>query len=298
VNEVLNFAKQVFKEYTEDKVPRLAAALAYYTVFSIAPLLLVAIAAVGVVYSGEAAESAVVQAVSDSVSPSAAEVVQNLINNAYNAEGSLLSTIVSIAVVLITSTVLFGQLQSALNTMWDVEPEEGNGVIGILVNKALSFGMVLVIGLLLLISLIASTAIQAVATYATGLVPAMVVIIRIVNFAVAFGMTMLLFAAIYKFLPNADIEWRDVWIGAAVTSLLFSIGRYALSWYLGTSSTTSVYGAAGSFVLLLLWVFYSAQLILLGAEFTQVWARRYGSQIARSSSGDHETEQTSTVQTS
>lgn len=214
MSEVLEFAKQVFKEYNEDKVPRLAAALAYYTVFSIAPLLLVAIAAVGLVYSGEAAQSAIVRAVSDSINPSAADVVQNLINNAYNAEGGLLSTIISIGLVLVTSTVLFGQLQSALNTMWDVEPDSGNGILGLIMNRVLSFGMVLMVGLLLLVSLIASTAIQAVATYTTDLLPAMVLVIQIANAIIAFGVTTLLFAAIYKILPNAEIEWRDVWIGA------------------------------------------------------------------------------------
>jgi membrane protein len=291
IQEAFDFLKQVFQEWNEDRVPRLAAALAYYTIFSLAPLLIVAIAAVGIVYSGQAAESAIIGAVSDSISPSAADVVQGLINNAYEAEGSVISTLISIGLVIFTSTILFDQLQSALNTIWDVEPEEGGGIVQILLRKAISFGMVLIIGLLLLISLIASTAISAAAVYATELVPGVEFLIRIANFAIAFGVTMLLFAAIYRLLPNAKIAWRDVWVGSAITALLFSIGRFVLALYLGTTSTTSVYGAAGSFVLILLWVFYSAQLILLGAEITQVYARRYGSQIIRAGTEEQQPQQ-------
>jgi len=269
--------RETFQEWKEDKVSRLAAALAYFTIFSIAPLLLIAIAIIGLVFGDDAAQGTLVGQLQELVGPQVAGILEGIIANAQQDAAGV--SIINLAVLLFAASGVFAQLQDALNTVWDVEPMPGQGLRQVLQKRLLSFGMVLGIGLILLLSLAASAALTVVTTFAAGLLPGFGLLWQLLNFAVSLGVITLLFAVIYKFLPDAKIAWGDVWIGAVVTALLFAVGNWALGVYFGNAGVGSAYGAAGSLVVLLIWIFYSAQILLIGAEFTQVYARRYGSRI-------------------
>jgi membrane protein len=193
--------------------------------------------------------------------------------------GSIVATIIGVVTLLFGASGVFGELQDSLNTIWEVQPKPGLGFFATLKKRFFSFAMVLGVGFLLLVSLVISAALAALGGMLGGAQEDQSLIWKAINFAISFGVTTLLFALIYKILPDAKVQWRDVWIGAVVTALLFSIGKAALGWYLARPTTTSSYGAAGSFVALLLWVYYSAQILFLGAEFTQVYAKMYGSKI-------------------
>jgi len=273
--------RQTFKEWNEDRAPRLAAALAYYTAFSIAPLLVVVIGIVGIVVSQDVVQKQILTEVQRSVGSDAAKMVGELITNSSKPTEGLLATILGIVTLLLGAGGVFGQLQDALNTIWDVDPavtgKRNTGVIYQIQNRFLSFGMVLVVGFLLLASLILTTVITAVSTYFITMLPGVEFLLSVFDTVLSFVVITAMFALLFKFLPKVRLEWRDVIVGAAMTSFLFSVGRLLLGWYLGRSSTASAYGAAGSFVLILVWIYYSAQIVLFGAEFTQVYARRHGS---------------------
>lgn len=273
--------KQTFTEWNEDHAPRLAAALSYYIAFSIAPLLVVIIGIVGIVISQDTVQNQILTEVQRSLGSDAAQMIGELITNASKPAEGILATILGIVTLLLGAGGVFGQLQDALNTIWDVDPastgKQNTGVVFQIQNKFLSFGMVLVLGFLLLVSLVINTVIAAVSTYFVNMLPGVEFLISLLNFVISFLVIGAMFALIYKFLPKVKLEWRDVIVGGAMTSALFAIGRFLLGWYLGRSSTASAYGAAGSFVLILVWIYYTAQIVLFGAEFTQVYARRYGS---------------------
>ncbi|MFB2875663.1 YihY/virulence factor BrkB family protein [Floridanema aerugineum] len=271
--------KQTFDEWNEDKASRLAAALAYYTIFSIAPLLVIVIAIAGLVFGEEAARGEIVAQIQGLVGRSGAEVIETAIQNANQPATGSIASIISIGALLFGAIGVFAQLQDALNTIWEVQPKPGRPVKGFVRRNVLSFTMVLGIGFLLLVSLIISATLSAISSYFSHLVPGFDVLWQVVNFLISFGITSFLFAMIFKFLPNVQITWGDVWIGAIITSLLFSIGRFLLGWYLGKGSFGSTYGAAGSLIIILAWVYYAAQILFFGAEFTQVYARSFGSQI-------------------
>jgi membrane protein len=277
IKRFFHLLRQTFTEWNEDHAPRLAAALAYYTAFSIAPLLVVVIGVVGIIVNQNTVQTQILTQVQRSVGPDAAKWVGDLITNASKPTDGLIATILGIATLLLGAGGAFGQLQDALNTIWDVDPsstgKRNTGVIYQIQSRFLSFGMVLVVGFLLLVSLILTTVI----TYFINMLPGVDFLLSVFDFVLSFVIITALFALLYKFLPKIKLEWRDVIVGAAMTSLLFSIGRLLLGWYLGRTSTASTYGAAGSFVLILIWIYYSAQIVLFGAEFTQVYARRHGS---------------------
>ncbi len=275
----LELLKQTFAEYNEDKVSRLAAALAYYTVFSIAPLLIIAIAIAGLVFGQEAAQGQIVGQIQGLVGRDGAEIIETAIKNASQPKSGIIATVINIGVLLFGASGVFTQLQDALNTVWEVAPKPERGLFNLVVQRFLSFAMVLVIAFLLLTSLVLSAALAALSSYGSALLPGFDVLWQVLNLVVSFGVITVLFALIYKFLPDAKIAWGDVWIGAAITSLLFAIGKFALGVYLGNASFGSTYGAAGSLVIILAWVFYSAQILFIGAEFTQVYASRFGSRI-------------------
>lgn len=278
LKEIFSLFKRTFEEWNEDKAPRLAAALAYYTAFSLAPLLIVVIALVGVIFGQESAQQEISAQIAASAGSDVASTIESLIEASQKPAEGAISTIIGVVTLLLGAMGVFGQLKGALNEIWDVKPvAKPGGLFGFVREHILNFGMLLVVGLLLLVSLIISTVLSALDAYMLGLLPGWEIVLQILSFVISFLVTTLLFALIYKFLPDIEIQWRDVIIGAALTSLLFSIGRFALSLYLGNSAVASPYGAAGSFVLILLWVYYSAQIIFFGAEFTQVFARRYGS---------------------
>ncbi|MGG6296351.1 YihY/virulence factor BrkB family protein [Leptolyngbya sp. AN02str] len=276
---ILPLLKATYTEWTEDKVPRLAAALAYFTIFSLAPLLVIAISIAAFFFGEEAARGQVVGQIQGLLGPEGAEAIEAMIANANRAEGGFVATIVGIVTLLLGASGVFGQLQDALNTIWEVAPKPGKGIANFIRSRFLSFGMVVVIGFLLLVSLVLSAVLAGIGTYFNGVMPGFAPLWELVNFVVSFGVITFLFALIYKVLPDVHITWGDVWTGAAVTALLFTIGRTLIGIYLGSAAIGSAYGAAGSLVIVLVWVFYSAQILLFGAEFTQVYARRYGSQI-------------------
>ena len=279
IKAAFSLLKETFTEWNEDKAPRLAAALSYYTALSIAPMLGIVIAIAGLAFGEEAARGEIVNQVQGAIGRDSAEAIEEIIANAYQPNVGIVATIIGVVTLVLGAAGFFGQLQDAHNTIWEVTPKPGQGILAMIRQRFISFTMVLGIGFLLLVSLILSTMLTAASTYVQGFLPQTELIARIVNFVISFGGVTLLFALIYKILPDAEVAWRDVWVGAAMTALLFTIGRFALSLYLGNTSVASAYGAAGSFVVILLWVYYSAQILLFGAEFTQVYARRYGSRI-------------------
>jgi membrane protein len=277
---VVQLLKDTVSEWSEDKVPRLAAALAYYTAFALAPLLLIAISVAGLVFGREAASNEISLQLSGLLGPSAAESVNTMVEAAgANKGGGILASIIGIATLLFAASGVFGELQDSLNTIWEVQPKPNQGFLATIKQRFFSFTMVVGVGFLLLVSLVISAALGALGGIVAGEQADQSLIWKVVNFVVSFGVITLLFALIYKVLPDVKIEWRDVLVGAIVTALLFTLGKAAIGWYLGRPGTTSTYGAAGSFVALLLWVYYSAQILFFGAEFTQVYAKAYGSQI-------------------
>lgn len=271
--------KETWQEWQEDNASRLAASLAYYTIFSLSPLLIIAISIAGAIFGEEAARGEIVGQIKGLVGTNGAEVIETAIQNANQPDISNIASTISIVVLLFGASGVFAELQEALNLIWEVKAKPQQGLWGFIRKRILSFSVVLGIGFLLLVSLIISAILAALNNYLSGLVPGLDVIWQIVNFIVSFAVTTVLFALMYRFLPDVKIRWNDVWIGAIITSLLFSIGRFILGAYLGGGSFGSTYGAAGSLVIILAWVYYSTQILFFGAEFTQVYAKRYGSRI-------------------
>ncbi|MDY6940569.1 MAG: YihY/virulence factor BrkB family protein [Cyanobacteriota bacterium] len=271
--------REAIQEWQEDNASRLAAALAYYTVFSLAPLLIIAIAIAGAIFGEEAARGEIVGQIQGLVGREGAQVVETAIENANQPDISSFASIISIAVLLFGASGVFAQLQEALNTIWDVKAKPKNGLWNLVRKRILSFSAVLGIAFLLLVSLIISAALSGLNRYASHLLPGADFLWQILDTGISFGFITLLFALMYKYLPDVKIQWSDVWVGAAITAALFTIGKFGLGLYLGGGSFGSTYGAAGSLVVVLAWVYYSAQILFFGAEFTQVYARRYGSCI-------------------
>lgn len=273
---VKDLVMEAGREWSDDKASRLGAALAYYTVFSIAPLLLITIAIVGFVFGDKAASGGITSQISSFVGPTGAEAIESMIAGAGEDKGTgIFATVISSALLLFGATGVFVQLKDAMNTVWDVPEKKSKGIMGFIKERFLSFGLVLGVGFILLASLVLSTVLSVVGKYMGGLF-AMGPLLEILNFVVSFAVITAMFAMIFKFLPDIKLPWKDVWLGAAITALLFSIGKFGLGLYLGKSSMSSTYGAAGSFVVLLVWIYYSAQIVFFGAELTQVYSRRHG----------------------
>jgi membrane protein len=274
--------KQTFSEWLEDKAPQLGAALAYYTVFSLAPLVLVLLAIVGLIFRNDpgGAWNKITEQMSYFLDKSAVEVVQNIAQKAAQPNKSLLATIIGILLALFGASGVFGQLQDALNIIWGVKAKPGGGIWGFLRSRFLSFAMVGGVCFLLLVSLTLESVLKGFSHYIQGALPGGIVIAMAAYWIFDLAVIILLFAIIFKFLPDAKIQWRDVWIGAAMTAAFFAIGKWALGLYLGSGSAASAYGAASSLITLLLWVYYSSQILLFGAEFTQVYASQAGRGIA------------------
>ncbi|GAB62220.1 ribonuclease [Candidatus Jettenia caeni] len=271
--------KNTYLEWNEDKASRLAAALAYYTIFSLAPLLIMVIAIAGFIFGQEAAQGEIVNQMKGLIGEAGAHAVERMIMSARNTSSGIIATIFALVTLFLGATFVFGQLRDALNTIWEITPKPMSGVIGFMKDRVISFAMILAIGFLLLISLVMSAALSAFSGLLNEIFPKLSFIMHSVNFIVSFGITTLLFAMIYKILPDVKIAWSDVWLGAAITSMLFTVGKFLIGLYLGKSSVSSAYGAASSLVIILIWVYYSAQIFLFGAEFTQVYANTYGSGV-------------------
>lgn len=270
--------KATYEQWSKDKASQLAAALAFYTAISIAPLLVLVIALVGFFLGEEAAQGQLVAQLRGLMGEQAAQFTEAAIANADRPTTGGIASLLSIAVLLWGSTNVFAQLQDSLNAIWNVEPKPGGGIMGIIRTRLLSFGMVLGIGFLLLVSLSLSTVLTALTTSFGQLLPGIDWLWQILNYVISLGVMTLLFALIFKILPDIEVAWKDVWIGAALTAVLFTIGQFALSLYL--SNQGSAYGVAGSLAVFLLWVYYSAQILFFGAEFTQVYATQYGRGVA------------------
>jgi membrane protein len=271
--------KRTFLEWKDDKVSRLAAALAYYTVFSFAPLLVISLGVAGMLFGEEAARREVATQLTGLLGPSAAQILEITVDSAQrNERAGILATVIGLAVLLYGASGVFAALQDALNTIWEVRPKPNLGWAYTIRIRLFSFAMVLVIAFLLLVSLVISAGLAALGSYLGG-ESRDTMFWQAINFGTSLAVSTLLFATMYRFLPDVRIGWRDVWMGAAITAVLFSLGKLLIGLYIGRSSIASAYGAAGSLVALLVWVYYSAQIVFFGAEFTQVYARRSGRHI-------------------
>jgi membrane protein len=267
--------KQTYRQWVEDGASRLAAALAYYSAVSIAPLLLLIVAVLGLAFGSEVAERELVNQLRSFMGAEGTEFIRLVIENADEPVAGGLASVISLLVLLWGATNVFAELQESLDIVWNVRPKRAEGLWALIRHRVLSFGMVIVIGFLLLVSLALSTTLAAMAeTYGDDL-PGPDALWPLVSLAVSFAVTTVLFALIYKVLPDVETEWRNVWIGAVFTALLFTIGKSVLALYL--THQGNAYGVAGSVVVFLLWVYYSAQIVFFGAEFTQVYATHRGS---------------------
>lgn len=275
--------KETFQEWGKDKSSRLAAALAYYTVFSLAPLMIIVIAIAGFFFDQQTVRDQLTEQIQSLVGQSDLPVLQAVEGaNQPGQKSSLIASIISVVVLLFGATGVFAQLQDALNTIWNVEAKPENAAKGFIRQRILSFAMLITIGFLLVVSLVVSTILAALSGYLNDILPAFDVLWQLVNIALSIGILTLLFALMFKYVPDVEISWGDVWFGSILTAVLFTIGKFALGTYLGNSNFGETYGAAGSVILILAWVYYSSQIVFFGAQFTQVYARHYGSQIVPS----------------
>ena len=277
-----NLGRETVRQWLEDKAPQLGAALAYYTVFSLAPLILVLLAVLGLIFHNDPAGAwnKVTEQLSYFLDRSALDVIHSIAQKASQPDKSVLATVIGLALALFGASGVFGQLQDALNTIWGVKAKPGAGVWGFLRARFLSFAMVGGICFLLLVSMTVESLLKGFSHYVQAHLPGGFAIAISVYLIFDFGVVTLLFAMIFRYLPDAKIRWRDVWIGAAITAFLFGLGKWALGLYLGSGSAASAYGAASSLITLLLWIYYSSQILLLGAEFTQVYADYFGGHVA------------------
>jgi membrane protein len=275
--------RNTVKQFIDDDCQTMGAALAYYTTFSLTPILLVAIAVAGFFFGREAVAAKVHEQIAGMIGSGAAEQVSTMLNTAsQDTSTGLLSGLFGVLAILFGATTAFAQLQAALNLAWQVKPDpQAGGFKSFLVKRLLTLGMVLSVGFLLLVSLVLSAAISGFNTWFAGFLPSSfsTVVLQAIHFVFSLIFIAFLFAAIFKFVPDAKIEWRDVWVGAAMTSLLFNVGKLLIGLYLGRSSAASAFGAAGSLIVIVLWVYYASQILLAGAEFTQVWAESRGKAI-------------------
>ncbi len=266
--------RQAFVGWWDDNVPRLGASLAFYTLFAMAPILVISIAIAGLAFGPEAVRGEIVGEIQGLVGRQGAMAVQAMLEGAAKPSSSILATVIGSITAFIGATGAFIELQTALNAIWRVKPRPGVGVHAFLMERLISFGLVVGVGFLLLVSLLVSATLAALNRYLGGLFPGLTAAWEAGNVLVSLAVITLLFAMVYKVLPDVKLRWRDVWIGALVTAGFFTVGKQLIGLYLGTSSVASSYGAAGSVVVLLVWVYYSAQVVLLGAEFTRFYVER------------------------
>jgi len=279
----LKLLTETWNKFIADNCMRVAAALAYYTVFALPPLLVIILQISGLLYDREAVQDRITQEISAVAGPEAASQIRTMIEHGASSDNGLLGTVISVALLLVGASGAVAQLQAALNELWGVQPDpDASAFRHFLVKRILSFSMVLGIGFLLIVSLMATVILTAISE---TILPAAWSphALQAIHFVVNFAMITALFAAIFRILPDAEVAWRDVWLGAAITSLLFIGGKFALGIYFSRSDIGSAFGAAGSLILVLAWIYYSGVILFLGAEFTHVYARLYGHGIAPAS---------------
>ncbi len=289
--EILTLFKETFDEWNRDHAPRLGAALAYYTVFSVGPLLVIAIAVASLVFDRAAVQSQILAQIRGLVGEQGARFVQTAVEGGQQSGTDIIATVIGAGTLVLGALGVFGQLQDALNAIWDVAPKPGRGIKGLIKDRLLPFTMVLGTGFLLLVSLIVSTGITAMVTFLGERLAFSSAALEGINFFLSLIPITLIFALIFKYLPDAEITWSNVWVGALLTALLFVIGKFLLGVYLGGSQIGTTYGAAGSVIIVLVWIYYSAQILFFGAEFTKVYAERYGQGIVPAPDAVREAEQ-------
>ncbi len=269
---LIRLVGRAFVAFWDDNGPRMGASLAYYTLFALAPILLIVIAVAGMVFGPHAVQGEVVAQIEGLVGTKGAEAVQALLQGAARDRNTALATTVGIVTLVLAASGAFLELQAAFNTIWRATPKPRSKVLDFLLDRARAFSLVIAIGFLLLVSLTVTAALAALGSWLTRIAPGAPMVIGVLNWVVSFAVIAGLFALLFKFLPEAPTTWRDAFAGAAVTGVLFTVGKQLIGLYLGHSATASAYGAAGSVILLLLWVYYSSQIVLLGAEFTRLYA--------------------------
>ena len=279
--EIWGLIKESISRWREDRAPSMGAALSYYTVFSLSPLLVIVIGIAGLAFGEEAARGAIVEQLQSLIGDEGGRAINEMIENAGKTGTGIVATIVGVVTLLVGASGVFVELQDDLDRIWKAPPRVGAGIINFIRARLLTFGMVLAISFLLLVALVFHAALAALGRYWGGMSEGTEWLLHLINFLLSFGVVTALFAIIYKILPNLKIEWDDVWIGAIATALLFTVGKFLIGLYLGKSAVASSYGAAGAVVILLIWMYYSAQIFLLGAEFTYLYAHHYGSLISK-----------------
>jgi membrane protein len=279
LKQIWRLLKETFDQWKKDKVFRLAAALSYYTLFSVAPLLIIVIAIGSSVFGENAARGEIIGQIQGLVGQKSAEAIQAIIQNAAkpNSNEGTIASFISVFILMIGASGMFIELQDALNTIWEIEHKSKFGFIEFIRKRLLTFAMIVVIVILFLISLIISSLLAVISNITTQLFPGLDLLFDLVNLMASFSVITLLFAMIYKYLPDVKITWTDVSVGAIITALLFVMGQYFIGLYLGNNFLSSTYGAASSLVIVLVWTYYSAQILYFGAEFTKVYSKKYGS---------------------
>lgn len=278
LQQAWQLTKAAVTAWIDDFAPSMGAAIAYYTIFSIAPMLVIAIAVAGFIFGQEAAQGEIVSQLRGIIGIEGAVAIQGLLKSASEPTEGIIATVISVITLVIGSTAVFAELQSALDRIWRVPVAvKENGIWALIRTRLLSFGLILGLGFMLMVSLVVSAALAALGKWWGVWFEGWEVVLQILNLVLSFFIFAGLFSVIYKYMPRVRLSWRDVWIGAVATTILFIIGKYLIGLYLGTTGMSTGFGAAGSFALLLAWIYYSAQIFLLGAEFTWIYANNFGS---------------------
>jgi membrane protein len=272
--DVLSILKTTFVAWNKHEAPRLGASLAFYTILSLSPLVIIVVALGGFIFSRSTAQTHILSEVQGMIGPDGGKAVASMLANAQKPAAGMLGTVVGLLSLLFGASGVFTELRSALNLIWEVKPEATAGVMALLRERFFSFGMVLSIGFLLLVSLVVSTVLAAAGKFFGGLLPIPSPVLAVFNFLISYIGVAVLFALIFKFVPEAKVRWHNVWLGACVTAIFFTIGKTLIGLYLGKSSVGSTYGAAGSVIVVIVWVYYSAQIFFFGAEFTHAYAEQ------------------------
>ena len=265
--------------FIDDEALTRGASISFYTITSIGPVLFIVVAIAGLAFGEDAARGAIASQLSELMGRASADLVQTAVQSASGKSNGILASVLGATTLLITASGVFGEMQSALNAIWKTQ-RRGTTVTRLVRARAASLGLVAALGFLLLVSLVISAILSGLSSYINAVLPFGALILQILNFAISFAMISVLFAAIYKVLPDAKLSWADVLVGALVTALLFNVGKFLIGFYLGHSAVASSYGAAGALIIVLLWIYYSAQIFLLGAEFTKIYASRRGTPAA------------------
>ena len=277
---IFSFIKDVFSGFSDDKALKYSASLSYYTVFSIAPLIIVIISAAGIVFGRDAVQGKIFDQIKGLVGTEAATQIQDMISKTHSSGSTVFASIVSAIVVIVGATGIFGEIQDSINSIWGLKSKPKTGIIKIVINRLISFSLVISLGFVLMVSLAVNAFVSVITSQLANIIPgAGTYFLLIINQALIFVILSFMFSVIFKVLPDAKIKWRDVGKGAMLTAVLFMIGKYLIGLYVAKSNLTSVYGAAGSIIIIMVWVYYTAVILYFGAEFTKVYSIRYGSKI-------------------